>query len=264
MSGQQDVRFATVLIDLTHKSARSRSSFEIEADMENSLASIADTKLRFLNSRGGRDMSFAVLGTDGSKVQEAANRIVNEMATDPTFIAPAAENAAMRPELRINVQTDKAAMLGLSPADIADLIRVSTVGDSDSRLPSMLDGARQIPIRTVLDAKSRDDLRRLELLTVARSDGTRIPLTAAVDVGFDETVSAIERSDRSRLVEIGADMAAGMTSGQGMERLLKLRSVTDLPDGVRIQASGDSDTEGSVFESFAVAMGSGIMLVLVV
>jgi multidrug efflux pump subunit AcrB len=29
-------------------------------------------------------------------------------------------------------------------------------------------------------------------------------------------------------------------------------------------ATGDSDTEGSVFESFAVAMGSGIMLVLVV
>lgn len=264
MSGQQDVRFATVLIDLTHKSARSRSSFEIEADMENSLASIADTKLRFLNSRGGRDMSFAVLGTDGSKVQEAANRIVNEMATDPTFISPAAENAAMRPELRFKVQTDKSAMLGLSPADIADLIRVSTVGDSDSRLPSMLDGSRQIPIRTVLDAKSRDDLRRLELLTVARSDGTRIPLTAVVDVSFDETVSAIERSDRSRLVEIGADMAAGMTSGQGMERLLKLRSVMDLPDGVRIQATGDSDTEGSVFESFAVAMGSAIMLVLVV
>lgn len=264
MSGQQDVRYATILIDLTHKSARSRSSFEVEADMENSLSSIADTKLRFLNSRGGRDMSFAVLGTDGTKVQDAATRIVAELATDPLFVAPAAENAAMRPELRFKVQTDKAVMLGLSPVDIADLIRVSTVGESDSRLPSLLDGSRQIPIRAVIDRQSRDDLGRLELLTVASADGTRMPLGAVVDVGFDETVSAIERSDRSRRVEIGADMAAGLTSGQGMERLLQLESVKNLPDGVRIQATGDSDTEGSVFESFAVAMGSGIMLVLVV
>ncbi|MBM7324837.1 efflux RND transporter permease subunit [Agrobacterium sp. S2] len=264
MSGQHDVRFATVLVDLTHKSARSRSSFEIEADMKYSLASIVDTKLRFLNSRGGRDMSFALLGADGDRVQEAANRIVKEMATDSTFVAPAAENAAMRPELRFKVQTEKAAMLGLSAADIADLIRVSTIGDSDTRLPIMLDRSRQIPIRTVLDARSRNDLRRLELLTVGRSDGTRIPLTAVVDISFDETISVIERSDRSRLVEIGADMAAGVTSGQGMERLMELRSIADLPAGVRIQATGDSDTEGSVFESFAIAMVSGIMLVLVV
>ncbi len=264
MSGQQDVRYATVLIDLTHKSERSRSSFEIEADMENRLASMTDIKFRFLNSRGGRDMSFAVLGTDGAKVQAAADRIVTEMATDPMFIGPAAENAAMRPELRFKVQSDKAAMLGVSPTEIADLIRVSTVGDSDSRLPSLLDGARQIPIRVVIDRQSRDDLGRLELLTVASADGTRIPLTAVVNASFDETVSAIERSDRSRLVEIGADMASGTTSGQGMERLLQLESVKNLPDGVRIQATGDSDTEGSVFESFAVAMGSGIMLVLVV
>jgi len=264
MSGQQDVRYATALVDLTHKSARSRSSFEIEADMENTLASIADTRLRFLNSRGGRDMSFAVLGTDGAKVQDAANRIVTEMATDTIYVAPSAENAAMRPELRFNVQSDKATMLGVSPVEIAELIRVSTVGDSDSRLPSLLDGARQIPIRVVIDRASRDDIGSLEQLTVASADGTRIPLAVIVDVTFDETVSAIERSDRSRLVEIGADMAAGMTSGQGMERLMQLESVKTLPDGVRIQATGDSDTEGSVFESFAVAMGAGIVLVLVV
>ncbi len=229
MSGQPDVRYATVLIDLTHKSARSRSALEIEADMENSLATIADTKLRFLNSRGGRDLSFAVLGTDGAKVQEAASRIVAEMAGDGTFVGPAADNAAMRPELRFKVQADKAALLGISPVEIADLIRVSTVGESNSRLPSLLDGARQIPIRVVIDRQSRDDLGSLEMLTVQSSAGTHIPLTAVVDVSFDETVSAIERSHRSRLVEIGADMATGLTSGQGMERLLQLESVKNLP-----------------------------------
>jgi hydrophobe/amphiphile efflux-1 (HAE1) family protein len=264
MSGQQDVRHAIMLIDLSHKSERSRSSFEIEAEIEKDLSMLPDAKLRFLNSRGSRDVSFAVLGTDSSEVQLAANRIVEELAKETMFVSPTAENAAMRPELRMTVQTDKAAMLGLSPTDISELIRVSTVGESDSRLPSMLDGARQIPVRVVIDRRSRDDLSSLELLTVTAADGTHVALSTVLDVSFNETVSSIERYDRQRLIEISSDMAPGLTSGQGMERVSQLQSVKTLPEGIRMTATGDSDTESSIFTSFAVAMGAGIMLVLVV
>ncbi|YBV96136.1 efflux RND transporter permease subunit [Phyllobacteriaceae bacterium JZ32] len=264
ISGLEDVRHAVILIDLSHKSARDRSSFAIEAEIQKSLSSIPDVKLRFLNARGGHDLSFALLGTDGELALEAANAIVEELSADRAFVDPAIDNAAMRPELRMQVQADKAAMLGVSPAAIAQTIRISTIGDADSRLPSFTDGPRQIPIRVVIDRNARDDLPTLEMLTIPSDDGTHIPLSAVVDISFDETVSAIERLDRERRIEIGVDMAEGLTSGQGMERLLRLTSVRKLPEGVRLQATGDSDTESTVFESFAVAMGSGIMLVFVV
>ncbi|WP_105372313.1 efflux RND transporter permease subunit [Neorhizobium huautlense] len=262
ITGLEDVRFAVILIDLVHKTKRDHSSFALEAEIEERLASIPDVKLRFLNERGGRDLSFALLGTDAALA--TADAIVAELAADPAFVAPAIDNGVMRPELRIQVQTDKAATLGVSPDAIAQTIRLSTVGDVDSQLPSFTDGARQIPIRVVLDPNGRDDLSTLEMLTIAAVDGTRIPLSSVADISFDETISAIERLDRERRIEIGVDMADGLTSGQGMERLLQLPSVKNLPEGVRLQATGDSDTESTVFESFAVAMGSGIMLVLVV
>jgi hydrophobe/amphiphile efflux-1 (HAE1) family protein len=264
MTGLEDVRFAVILVDLLHKTERDRSSFAIEAEMEKSLSSIPDVKLRFVNERGGRDVSFALLGTDGDAALAAAHAVVAELSADPAFVDPAIDNAAMRPELRMRVQTDKAAMLGVSPAAIAQTIRVSSVGDVDSRLPNFTDGARQIPIRVVLDPNARNDLPTLEMLTVPAEDGTHIPLSAVADIGFGETMSAIERLDRERRIEIGVDMANGWTSGQGMERLLRLESVKNLPEGIRLQATGDSDTESQVFESFAVAMGAGLMLVLVV
>ncbi|WJH37866.1 efflux RND transporter permease subunit (plasmid) [Aliirhizobium terrae] len=96
------------------------------------------------------------------------------------------------------------------------------------------------------------------------SAGGQVPLAAVAKIDFDETVAAIDRFDRQRRIEIGADMADGLTSGQGLARLQQLESVRNLPDGVRVQATGDSDTEGEVFESFAVAMGAGIMLVFIV
>ncbi|ATN32584.1 ABC transporter permease [Rhizobium sp. ACO-34A] len=263
-TGQQDVRRAAVSIDLVHKSERARSSFAIQADIEKILSTVPDVRLQFLNGRGGRDMSFAVLSTDGDAAQQAADAILAEMALDGAYVNPSSDTAAMRPELRMDVHADKAAVLGVSTAAIGQTIRVSTIGDVDRRLPIFLDGSRQIPIRLLLNREARDDLPTLELLGVPTVNGQQVPLSSLVDFSFDQTVAAIERLDRERRIEIGADMADGMTSGQGLDRLRQLESVQNLPDGVRVLETGDSDTQGTVFESFAVAMVSGIMLVLVV
>jgi hydrophobe/amphiphile efflux-1 (HAE1) family protein len=264
MSGQQDVRHAVVSIDLTHKTTRDRSSFDIEAEVETALADIPDARLRFLNDRGGRDISFSVLGSDGDAVRQATDQILREMAAEGSFVGPSSDNVAMRPELRITVDADKAATLGVSTAAIASTMRISTVGDVDSRLADFIEGSRQIPIRVLLAREARSRLSIFETLSVPSAGGGQVPLSAVAAIGFDETVAAIDRFDRQRRIEIGADMANGLTSGQGLERLKQLDSVKNLPEGVRIQATGDSDTEGEVFESFAVSMGAGIMLVLIV
>ncbi|MGF9567820.1 efflux RND transporter permease subunit [Neorhizobium sp. JUb45] len=264
MSGQQDVRYAVISVDLKHKTARQRSSFAIEAELTARLADIPDVRLRFLNDRGGRDISFSVLGSDGEAVRRAADDILKEMATEGSFIGPASDNVAMRPELRMVVDTDRATTLDVSTDAIASTMRISTIGDVDSRLANFVEGSRQIPIRVVLDRAARGRLPVFETLGVPAADGKLVPLSAVAEISFDQTVAAIDRFDRQRRIEIGADMADGLTSGQGLERLLQLESVKNLPDGVRVQATGDSDTEGEVFESFAVAMGAGIMLVLIV
>lgn len=263
-TGLEDVRYAVVLIHLRPKTERDRSSFAIEREVAEKLASLPDVKLTFLNTRGGRDLSFALLSTDGGDALEAANAIMGALSTDPMFVDPAIENAAMRPELKITIDTDKAAMLGISPAVIAETIRVSTLGDVDSRLPVFNEDARQIPIRVILDRDAPRRLETLGLLMVSSDHGGRVPLSAVAEISFAESVSAIERLDRERRIEIGVDMAAGFTSGQGMEQVLRLESVRDLSPGVRLVTTGDSDTEGAVFESFAVAMVYGITLVLVV
>ncbi|SFB32745.1 hydrophobe/amphiphile efflux-1 (HAE1) family protein [Rhizobium sp. NFR07] len=264
MTGQQDVRHAVVSIDLSHKSNRNRSSFAIEAELGKALADIPDTRLRFLNDRGSRDLSFSVLGSDGDSVQRATDRILREMGADGSFIDPASDNLALRPELRMTVDTDKAATLDVSTADIASTMRISTIGDVDSRLANFLEGSRQIPIRVLLDRAARGRLPIYETLRVPTGAGGQVPLAAVARIDFDQTVAAIDRYNRQRRIEIGADIADGLTSGQGLARLMQLDSVRSLPDGVRVQATGDSDTEGEVFESFAVAMGAGIMLVFIV
>ncbi|EHS51156.1 acriflavin resistance protein, partial [Rhizobium sp. PDO1-076] len=263
-SGELDVRRAAVSIDLLHKSDREQSSFQVEAAIEAMLVRTPDVRLQFLNASGDRDITFAVLSTYGDMAQKAADAIVAEMATEKGFINPSTDNAAMRPELKMEVKADKAAVLGVSTAMIAETLRISTIGDVDSNLPTFIESGRQIPIRLLLARQSRDDLSALELLGVPTAAGHSVPLSSLVDFRFDETVSSIDRFDRERYIKIGADMAEGVTLGQGLERLMEMKTVSSMPEGVRIQATGDSDNQGDVFSNFIVAMGGRLMLVLIV
>ncbi|MEO1987540.1 MAG: efflux RND transporter permease subunit [Martelella sp.] len=263
-TGDRDVRFASVMFDLGPAAERDAHMTAIEAALADELSGVADIRYQFLNARGGRDVSFAVLSNDGDAAQEAAAVILAAMEADPAFVKPTSEATAMRPELRMDVQSEKAASLGISTAAIAQTIRISTVGDSSGNLPQFADNGRLIPIRLQLDERIRNDIETFGLIGVPTAGGGQVPLSSIVRFEHGETLSSIERLDRERRVSIGADVAEGLTSGEGLSRLMSLPAVQALPASVRISATGDSDSEGEVISSFGIAMGAGVMLVMVV
>ncbi len=59
-------------------------------------------------------------------------------------------------------------------------------------------------------------------------------------------------------------MAPGAELSQGLGTVWALPAVKDMPAGTRIQETGDAEIMGEVFAGFATAMGTGLMLVLVV
>jgi multidrug efflux pump subunit AcrB len=59
-------------------------------------------------------------------------------------------------------------------------------------------------------------------------------------------------------------MAQGAELSEGLGIVWALPEVKDMPAGTRIQETGDAEIMGEVFAGFATAMGTGIMLVLVV
>ncbi|MBB3236777.1 efflux RND transporter permease subunit [Phyllobacterium endophyticum] len=264
VAGIEELRRSAVTVNLVPKSQRSRTASEMQAELSTILSSVPDIRYEFINNRGGRDVSFAVLSTDGQAASRAASQIRAEMALMVQFHNPTSSESAMRPELQISVHSEIAADAGVSAADIARTMRVSTIGDVDSNLAHFNDGSRQIPIRTQLANASRNDLATLSLLRIPNSAGGTVPLASVADIDFGQSVSTIERFDRERRIEIAADMTGNLSSGQGLAMVRDLKSVKALPEGVRIEATGDSHAQGDVFTSFAVAMSSGVMLVMVV
>ena len=76
--------------------------------------------------------------------------------------------------------------------------------------------------------------------------------------------TAIDRYDRMRRVMIDGDLVGDVALGDAVAAIRRCRRPRHLPPGVEIKQFGDAEIMGEVFESFAKAMGAGIMMVYAV
>ena len=169
-----------------------------------------------------------------------------------------------RPELRVVPITDVAAELGVSTEAISEAVRIATIGDIGANLAKFDVGDRQVPIRVQLEESARGERQILESLKVATTSGAAVPLSAVARFELAQGPTAIDRYDRMRRVVIGADLVGDVPLGKAVERVMALPAAKSLPAGVEIKQFGDAEVMGEVFESFAKAMGAGIMMVFAV
>ena len=262
--GTLEPRRATVVADLIHKSERERTQAQIELVLLAKLDTIPDLRAYFVNDRGERQLAFGVMGTDGAVLDKQARRIQSEMNGTGKFRAVSSNAALDRPEVIIVPDLQRLAELGISTATLSETLRVATIGDIDANLAKFTVGDRQIPIRVQLNEKAKDDLSVVSTLPVPTASGVSVPLSSVASVRFGQGPSSIQRFNRERRVVISADMATGAELSQGLETVWALPAVKDMPAGTRIQETGDAEIMGEVFAGFATAMGTGLMLVLVV
>ena len=156
-----------------------------------------------------------------------------------------------------------AAELGVTASALATTLRVATLGDTESNLAKFNTGTEQIPIMVRLNHAARRDLMSLRDLRVPSSAGP-VPLEAVADVSLSAGATQIERYDRRYQTKVSANLVDGALLGPVNAQVAELQKTVDLPPGTRIQPSGDAEIMAEVFEAFAVAMISGVMLTYVV
>ena len=259
--GTQEVRRATLLVQLVPKSERKRTQKEVEALVSDVFGSVPDTRSWFINERGERKLSFSILSKDGDALTAFVGTLEAELRKIDGFRNVASIGAIDRPEIRIVPRYDDAAAVGVTPEAIADTVRVATLGDVAANLAKFNAGDRLVPIRVQIEDRARTDLRQIEQLRVLAQNGKAIPLSAVASVEFGRGPSSIDRFARVRRAQIGADLAPGLALGDARERFNETVKRLGLPAGVSLEASGDAEIQDEVVNGFITAMGTGLMIV---
>jgi multidrug efflux pump subunit AcrB len=248
-------------IELT---GRTRPQNEIEAEVFERLAVVPDVRFFKLNDRGERDISFSIKSSDGDDLSVAVRRLEEALRGDPLLANVSAEGALPRPEVQITPRLQEAARLGVTTAQIADTLRVATIGDIEAALAKISVGDRQIPVRVQLRDDIKGDINRIAALRVTTATGATVPLSAVADVRVGEGPGAIDRLDRQRLATVGANLPVGVALDTAKARFKEITDSVALPPSVEISEAGDAEVQQEMMVSFKNAMILGLMLMAAV
>ena len=262
-----DINVGSADIFLTLKKDRKQSSIEFERSWSPRLAAIPDARVSFQSQNNGgpgssgRDITITLGGDDSELLARTAAKIVSEMQTLPELVAPRTNADLRRPEIIIKPRTQLATELGVSTAALSQAIRIATLGEIDQNSAKFSLNDRQIPIRVQLGEQSRRSLATIENLPVATTRGGSVPLKLVADISFGSGPVVIQRTNQTRRVSLGVDLAGDLVSGDVMPKIDNLPTMKNLPDGVTRLNLGSAKWQAELVKNFLIAVATGVLLV---
>lgn len=260
--GAAEVRKATLTINLTPRSQRNISKQAIERELRTALENLPGTRFK-VGFGGSNEKYMLVLASENGEVLAKHARLVErELRTIPGIGNVTTSASLVRPELVVRPDFARAADLGVTSAAIADTLRIATAGDYDQALAKLNLSQRQVPIVVKLPPRARQDLALLERLTVPGKHGP-VMIGNVASVSIDSGPTEIDRYDRLRNINFEIELNQ-QPLGEVAKQALALPSLRDLPPGVKQAEIGDAEAMGELFESFSVAMLTGVMCIYIV
>jgi multidrug efflux pump subunit AcrB len=260
-AGASEARKATLTIQLDPRGERPRKQ-AIENAIRSAIEPVPGIRTKVGLGGSGEKYVLVLTGQDPLALQQAAQSVERDLRTIPGLGSIASTASLIRPELAIRPNLARAADLGVTPAAIAETLRVATLGDYDTVLAKLNLSQRQVPIVVRLDDAARKDLSVLERLAVPGSRGP-VMLGQVATLEITGGPAVIDRYDRQRNINFEIELS-GQPLGDVTKAAMALPSIQTLPVGVKVVEIGDAEVMGELFASFGLAMMIGILCIYLV
>jgi multidrug efflux pump subunit AcrB len=141
-----------------------------------------------------------VRGTSYDDIAPTAEQVAQILRTTPGVQDVQVRYTPGKPELRVEVDRNRAADQGIAVAQVAMSLRTAMEGDEATRLRQ---GKDEVPVRVRLASNDRANPSDLERLTIWSPKGA-VQLRDIAHLSRGEGPQVIEREDRSRQIQIWA------------------------------------------------------------
>ena len=169
-----------------------------------------------------------------------------------------------RPELRVSIDRERAAELGVEVEDIAATLRLMVGGEE--RVSRFRDPALSEEYYVQLRSEEADRARpeRILELTVPTDDGELVRLDNLVKIERANSPSRIDRLDRQRQVSLRASVGPGYALADRLAALRGAVDEMDLPPGYSTRVSGRGRELERTFTEFLWAFLLSIALMYII
>lgn len=197
-------------------------------------------------------------GDDLDKILTAANDLANRLRKTPGANDVNVSVEAGNPEVRVDIDREKMAKLGLDIQTVGATMQNAFAGNDDSKFR---DGGEDYDIRIMLDAFDRKNPEDVKAITfyspVAKQS---VQLAQFANVTLSTGPSIVERKNRRSSVTVTAN-TLGIGSGTLVSNIQAGLKENPLPDDIILTWGGDAKNQSEGFGSLGLAMLAGLLLV---
>lgn len=228
-------------LTLVDPSERSRGQDEIARALSERLreipgAEVYATQPQTLSSGGGLPVQFVVQSADPNALREIVQPFLATVRAHPAFSFAEANLRFDKPELRVDIDRDRARSLGVSVRDVAEALRLAF---AKPRLGYVTLNGRQEWVQGVVYDEWRSEPRDLLALTVRNGSGALVPLDNLVMLTEAAGPPEVYRFNRLASVTFSAQLADGYTIGDGVAAMREL-AARELDESLYTDLAGPS------------------------
>lgn len=208
----------------------------------------------FGGRRGSMPIQYVLQATNLEKLQEVLPAFMAKVSENPTFQMADVDLKFSKPEARIQINRDKASLLGVSTRNIAQTLQY---GLSGQRMGYFYMNGKQYEILGEINRQQRNKPSDLKAIYVRSDKGEMVQLDNLIELENGIAPPKLYRYNRFVSATISAGLADGKTIGEGLDEMDKIAKET-LDDSFRTALTGDSkeykESSSSLMFAFLLAI----------
>ncbi|MBN1850962.1 MAG: efflux RND transporter permease subunit [Deltaproteobacteria bacterium] len=208
----------------------------------------------------GAPIAVKIRGDDLEVLKDLALQYRSILETIPGAVDVWDDASRSIPQVRITVDADRARMLEITNASIAQAMRTAIYGTTAGAI-TLED--EEVDIIVSLEEKARDTLAMFDEIYLKSMTGAKIPFkqVAHLDLSFD--IGSITREDLTRTVTVRSG-AQGVLTETIVDALKRKTAGITIPPGYLVEYEGETKERTESFISLGWAMIAAFLLVYTV
>ncbi len=208
----------------------------------------------------GDAVSIEISGTNVEILGSIADNIKKKIKDIPGLVDLKDDYVKSKPEIRIDVDREKAALLGLNTSSIAMAVRSAVNG---MEVGKYREGDDEYDIKVRLPEDKRKSIDDIKNLMINTPTGHYVPISSVAEVSLSAGFGTITRIDFKRVVNVTAN-AEGRSSVEVMADVAKRLKDYKLPPGYVMDFTGEQEEQQEAGTFLSSALLVALFLILMV
>lgn len=260
-SSKTETYLAQVAVTLVPKDRRQSSSADMAKTIETRFRQLPGLQVKALSigilGNASDPVEYSLAGSDRTQVTAEAARVEALLKAIPGTGQVRTSYSAGKPELRINVDRDKVADLGLNLQTVGATLRMALTGNTDL---SLKNGSDDTTIRIILDQGQRRSTADLPDVVFINNQGKSVSLYQFARV--EQTLGPDNLTRRDRMASVSfSTQALGRPGGEIGKDIDQAFKAHPLPAGMTFEATGTLANQADSFKALGIAMAVSLLFI---